>query len=202
MSTTTRSATAKRRTILFTVAAGALALGAAPASASSSASASASAEKNGDRVRIICDAPRANGEAEARDTITIRGEESAPARFACGEPAPGKVTKVHKLPKGAKVIEWNKATEALRSGKATKPGKGCAALIVHKGAGRGGDKKAIPALPALPGKHGERVKLGEVVKHAKSVRIIKVGKPVKPGKMCIVIKDGHRVAKPSEVAAD
>ncbi|MBL1098284.1 hypothetical protein [Streptomyces coffeae] len=201
MSTTTRSATAKRRTILFAVAAGALALGAAaPASASSSDS--RSVKKHGDRITITCDARGTKVEADARGEISASGkaygEKSVPARLACGEAV--KAIEVIEASEAIKGIKPIKVTEGAGIGTAPGPGKGCETLVVGKEAG---DK----AVPALPGKHGEsalRIKDAKdgkpiIVKPAKPIEIVKPGKPAKPGTVCttVVIKDGKRVAKPS-----
>ncbi|WP_432010698.1 hypothetical protein [Streptomyces cucumeris] len=159
MSTRPRSAAATRRKILFVVAAGALAMGAAPASAAGgSPSPSGTLEKHPDRIAVVCDAVERHDGADARAKRSVPGkgktEGETPSQILCGKVLPGK------------------------PGEPGKPGNQCVVVVMKHEAGQ---KKATPALP---GRHGERVKRGERVRPTGPIKIGKLDRTVRPGDVC------------------
>ncbi|WP_435241531.1 hypothetical protein [Streptomyces cucumeris] len=162
MSTRPRSAAATRRKILFVVAAGALAMGAAPASAAGgSPSPSGTLEKHPDRIAVVCDAVERHDGADARAKRSVPGkgktEGETPSQILCGKVLPGK------------------PGEPAEPGK---PGNQCVVVVMKHEAGQ---KKATPALP---GRHGERVKRGERVRPTGPIKIDKLDRTVRPGDVC------------------
>ncbi|WP_432588377.1 hypothetical protein ABVG11_25760 [Streptomyces sp. HD1123-B1] len=194
MSTRPRSTAAKRRKILFVVAAGALALGAAPASAAGdSPSPSGTLDKHPDRIAVVCDAVERHQGADARDKGTVPGKGTVlgkakatgkakakggtPSQVLCGRSLPGK------------------------PGKPTEPGwpdlpggDRCVVVVMKPQAGQ---KKATAVLP---GRHGERVKRGERVERVRPAKPIRTDKPdrsAKPGEVCgvFVMTEGTVVGR-------
>ncbi|MEU0923468.1 hypothetical protein [Streptomyces malaysiensis] len=188
-----RASAAKRRGVVLALAAGALALGAtAPASASQSSSDSGSAAKgktsHGPALCVI----RADDDSATPTTPTT---PTTPAERA-------KSAKSAERAKSVKLAEAGKAAAVSKDltrahddtcivipAFPTDPGKTCKVVVIKRGTGKTDSIPAFPTKPGKPSKPGKPVPT-------------KPGKPGKPGKTCVIVlpKDGHRAAKPSDVA--
>ncbi|MCQ8834938.1 hypothetical protein [Streptomyces malaysiensis] len=179
-----RASAAKRRGVVLALAAGALALGAAaPASASQSSSDSGSAAKgktsHGPALCVI----RADDDSATPTTPTTPAERAKSVKLA----EAGKATAVSK-----DRTHGHDDTCIVIPAFPTDPGKTCKVVVIKRGTGK---TDSIPAFPTKPGKPSKPGKPGKPVP-------TKPGKPGKPGKTCVIVlpKDGHRAAKPSDVA--
>ncbi|MFG2577872.1 hypothetical protein [Streptomyces malaysiensis] len=188
-----RASAAKRRGVVLALAAGALALGAAaPASASQSSSDSGSAAK---------------GKTSHGPALCVIGadDDSAKPTTPTTPTTPTKPAERAERAKSVKLTEAGKATAVSKDRThghddtcivipafPTDPGKTCKVVVIKRGTGK---TDSIPAFPTKPGKPSKPGKPGKPVP-------TKPGKPGKPGKTCVIVlpKDGHRAAKPSDVA--
>ncbi|NIY65235.1 hypothetical protein [Streptomyces malaysiensis] len=176
-----RASAAKRRGVVLALAAGALALGAAaPASASQSSSDSGSAAKgktsHGPAFCVI----RADDDSATPTTPTTPTERAKSVKPA----EAGKAAAVSK-----DLTRAHDDTCIVIPAFPTEPGKTCKVVVIKRGTGKTDSVPAFPTKPGKPGKPGKPVPT-------------KPGKPGKPGKTCVIVlpKDGHRAAKPSDVA--
>lgn len=182
-----RASAAKRRGVVLALAAGALALGAAaPASASQSSSDSGSAAKgktsHGPAFCVI----RADDDSATPTTPTTPAERAKSVKLA----EAGKAAAVSKDRTRA-----HDDTCIVIPAFPTDPGKTCKVVVIKRGTGK---TDSVPAFPTKPGKPSKPGKPGKPV----PTKPTKPGKPGKPGKTCVIVlpKDGHRAAKPSDVA--